>query len=156
MRAELPELQLALEGRFNDHHALMLRLHLDHVDHPSDMVDRLGEEADHAVGPFLEPMRRLQTSPGVGKRTAEVMLAEMGADMTRVPTPQQLASWAGLCPLETTNPVANAAPARPARATPLRTALWEAAWVAPCTKGTYLSDPVRPVPSPSATVRQAG
>jgi transposase len=63
------QLQLALEGRFNDHHALMLRLHLDHVDHLSAMVDRLDEEVDRAGGPFLEPMRRLQTIPGVGKRT---------------------------------------------------------------------------------------
>jgi transposase len=117
MRAKLPELRLALGGRFNDHHALMLRLHLDHVDHLSAMVDRLDQEVDRAVGPFLEPMRRLQTIPGVGQRTAEVMLAEMGADMTRFPTPQQLASWAGLCP-RTTNRVANAAPAEPARATP--------------------------------------
>jgi transposase len=44
MRAKLPELRLALEGRFNDHHALMLRLHLDHVDHLSAMIDRLDEE----------------------------------------------------------------------------------------------------------------
>jgi transposase len=139
MRAKLPELQLALEGRFNDHHALMLRLHLDHVDHLSAMVDRLDEEVDRAVGPFLEPMRRLQTIPGVGKRTAEVMLAEMGADMTRFPTPQQLASWAGLCPSNNeSGGKRRAGKARKGNAA-LRTAMCEAAWVASRTKGTYLS-----------------
>ncbi len=61
---EVPQLQLALEGRFTGHHALMLRLHLDHIDHLSAMVDRLDEEVDCAVAPFSEPIRRLQTIPG--------------------------------------------------------------------------------------------
>lgn len=139
MRAKLPELQLALEGRFNDHHALMLRLHLDHVDHLSAMIDRLDEEVDRAVAPFCEPMRRLQTIPGVGKRTAEVMIAEMGVDMTRFPTPGQLASWAGLCPSNNeSGGKRRAGKARKGNAS-LRTAMCEAAWAATRTKGTYLS-----------------
>jgi transposase len=117
----------------------MLRLHLDHVDHLSATVDRLDEEVDRAVGPLFEPMRRLQTIPGVGRRTAEVMLAEMGADMTRFPTPQQLASWAGLCP--SNNESGGERPAGRGRRgnAALRTAMCEAAWVASRTKGAYLS-----------------
>jgi transposase len=139
LRAKLPELALALEGRFNDHHALMLRLHLDHVDHLTVMVNRLDEEVDRAVDPFLEPMRRLQTIPGVGKRTAEVIIAEMGVDMTRFPTPGQLASWAGLCPANNESGGKRRAGKARKGNEALRTALCEAAWVASRTKQTYLS-----------------
>jgi transposase len=84
-------------------------------------------------------MRRLQTIPGVGKRTAEVMIAEMGTDMTRFPTPGQLASWAGLCPSNNeSGGKRRAGKARTGNAA-LRTAMCEAAWSASRTRGTYLS-----------------
>jgi len=98
MRPKIPELRLALEGRFSAHHALMIRMHLAHVDHLSAAIDGLDAQVDAVIAPFVDHVARLMTIPGVGKRTAEVVIAEIGVDMTRFPSAAHLASWAGLCP----------------------------------------------------------
>lgn len=98
LRRKIPELVGALQGRFSDHHATMLRLHLDHIDHLDATISRLDQEIDQVIAPFSEARQLLATIPGVAERTAEVIIAETGADMTRFPTPGHLASWAGLCP----------------------------------------------------------
>ena len=76
----------------------MLRMHLDHVDQLSAAIERLDVEVDRVIRPFSEQLRRLITIPGVGRRTAEVIIAEIGVDMRRFPTAGHLASWAGMCP----------------------------------------------------------
>ena len=86
MRPRIPELRQALVGRFDDHHALMVSMHLAHIDHLGAGIDRLDAEVDRVIAPFAEQVRRLMTIPGVGKRTAEVVIAEIGVDMTRFPT----------------------------------------------------------------------
>ncbi len=135
MRPKIAELRLALEGGFADHHALMLRMHLHHVDQLTGAVDSLDGEVDRVIGPFGEPHRRLTTIPGVGKRTAEVIIAEIGVDMSRFPTPGHLASWAGMCP----GNHESAGKRRTGKArkgdAALRTALCESAWVAARTNG---------------------
>lgn len=78
MRPKIPELRKALVGRFEDHHALLARMHLDHMDELAAMVKRLDEEVDGLMAPFDEAATRLLTIPGVGKRTAEVVVAEIG------------------------------------------------------------------------------
>lgn len=139
MRPKIGELRLALEGRFDGHHALMLRMHLDHIDHLTGAIDGIDEEVDRRLGPFAEDARRLQTMPGIGKRTAEVVIAEIGVDMSRFPTPGHLASWAGLCPGNHESAgKRRSGKARKGNAT-LRTALCEAAWSAARTRDTYLS-----------------
>jgi transposase len=139
LRGKIPELQRAMLGRFDDHHALLLRMHLDHVDHLVAMERRLDEEVDRLMVPFAEAATRLLTIPGVGKRTAEVVIAEIGVDMGRFPTSSHLASWAGLCP----GNHESAGKQKSGRATKgngaLRSALCEAAWAASHTKNTYLS-----------------
>ena len=64
MRRKIGELRLALEGRFDGHPALMLRMHLDHIDQLTGMVDAIDEEVDDRLVPFAEHARRLQTHPG--------------------------------------------------------------------------------------------
>lgn len=139
MRPKIPELRRALQGRFGSHHALLLRVHLDHIDHLSSAIDRLDTEIEKVIGPFDEQVRRLCTIPGVGIRTAEVLIAEIGVDMGRFPTARHLASWAGMCP----GNHESAGKRRSGRArkgdAALRTALCEAAWAAARTKDTYLS-----------------
>jgi len=139
MRSNIPELRRALERLFGDHHAFLLRGHLDHIDHLSAAIDRLAAEVGQVIAPFDEQVRRLCTIPGVGTRTAEVLIAEIGVDMTRFPTAHHLASWAGLCP----GNHESAGKRRSGRArkgdAALRTALCEAAWAAVRTKDTYLS-----------------
>jgi transposase len=139
MRPKIPELRRALLGRFDAHHALLARMHLDHIDSLAAMVARLDEEVDELMAPFDEPAARLQSIPGVGERTAEVVIAEIGVDMSRFPTAHHLASWAGLCP----GNHESAGKRQSGRARKgdeaLRTALCEAAWAASHGRDTYLA-----------------
>lgn len=98
MRPKIGDLRLALEGGFDDHHALLLRMHLDRIDGLNSSIDRLDTEVDRLMLPFKTAHDRLQTIPGIGKRTGEVIIAEIGVDMSRFPTAGHLASWAGMCP----------------------------------------------------------
>ena len=98
MRKKIPELRLACAGRFGDQHALMCTLHLEHIDHLTDMIARLDTRIDEASLPFVQQTKLLATIPGIGERAAQVIISEIGVDMTRFPTAAHLASWAGLCP----------------------------------------------------------
>jgi transposase len=139
MRPKIGELRLALEGRFDDHHGLMLSLHLGHIDQLTATIDRLDAEVVREIDPFVEQVAHLCTVPGIGQRTAEVVIAEIGVDMTRFPTAKHLASWAGLCP----GNHESAGKRRSGKArkgdAALRVALCEAAWSAARTKDTYLA-----------------
>jgi transposase len=139
MRPKIGELRLALEGRFDDHHALMLSLHLGHIDQLTATIERLDTEVAREIDPFDEQMLRLCTIPGIARRTAEVVIAEIGVDMTRFPTAKHLASWAGLCP----GHHESAGKRRSGKArkgdAALRVALCEAAWSAARTRDTYLA-----------------
>jgi transposase len=98
MRRKIPELRLACAGRFGDQHALMCTLHVEHIDHLADMIARLDTRIDEASLPFGSQVQLLATIPGIGERAAQVIISEIGVDMTRFPTAAHLASWAGLCP----------------------------------------------------------
>lgn len=99
MRPKIPELRQALAAsRFRAHHGVMLAEHLAHVDHLSTAIQRLDAQVDALMAPFAEDRDRLATIPGVAKRAAEIIIAEIGVDMSRFPTSAHLASWAGMCP----------------------------------------------------------
>jgi transposase len=97
-RQKTPELREALRGRITEHHRTMLRLHLQVV----DALQRTLADLDAAVGKALAPIRQrarlLTTMPGTSDLTANVVVAEIGVDMSRFPTAGHLISWAGLCP----------------------------------------------------------
>ena len=116
----------------------MLRMHLDHVDQLSANIERLDIEVDRVIRPFSEQLQRLITIPGVGRRTAEVIIAEIGVDMRRFATAGHLASWAGMCPgnHESGGKRRSGKARKGNRA--LRAALCEAAWSAARTKTGYL------------------
>jgi transposase len=88
----------ALTGRFDDHHALLAGQILAHVDYIDAAVDQLDRHIDEQIAPFRHLIELLITLPGVAHRTAQVIIAETGGDMTVFPTAGQLAAWAGLCP----------------------------------------------------------
>jgi transposase len=98
LRKKIPLLRQALYGRFTDHHALLVRLAMDHLEHLEAMIATLDKQVDRVIAPFAEARERLDTITGVGKRAAECIIAEIGVDMTRFPTAAHLASWAGMCP----------------------------------------------------------
>jgi len=98
MRSKIPDLTMACAGRFGAQHALMCTLHLGHIDHLADMIARLDARIDEASLPFARQIELLATIPGIGERAAQVIISEIGVDMTRFPTAAHLASWAGLCP----------------------------------------------------------
>jgi transposase len=98
LRKKIPLLRQALHGRFTAHHALLVRLAMDHLEQLESMIGTLDAEVDRVITPFAEARDRLDTITGVGKRAAECIVAEIGVDMARFPTAAHLASWAGMCP----------------------------------------------------------
>ena len=98
LRAKLPALRQALTGRFRGHHAFLVGQILAHLEYLDEAIATLGQQIGAQLAPFAPAAARLRTIPGVDQRTAEVLLAEIGADMGRFPTAGHLVSWAGLCP----------------------------------------------------------
>jgi transposase len=98
MRPKIPALIEALTGRFDDHHGLLCQLMLDQIEGLDAAVAHLDRQIAEEMASFRVQLQRLRTIPGVGLRTAEVIVAEIGVDMSRFPTPGHLSSWAGLCP----------------------------------------------------------
>ncbi len=98
LRSKLPLLREALTGRFRPHHALIIGEMLAKLDYLDEAIGRLSDEIGRLIDPFAAKVELLRTIPGVDQRSAEVILAEVGADMSRFPSAQHLASWAGMCP----------------------------------------------------------
>jgi transposase len=98
MRGKVGELERACIGRFGAQHALLAKLHLQHLDHLSMMIDELDHQIEVMTTPFAAQIALLSSIPGIGERAAQVIIAEIGVDMSRFPTAAHLASWAGLCP----------------------------------------------------------
>lgn len=98
MRGKLTDLQEAFTGRFSDHHAFMLAKMLDRIDQISGDIADLDERIDAQIAPFAHAVARLDEIPGIGHTAACVIVAEIGLDMTRFPTPAHLASWAKFSP----------------------------------------------------------
>ena len=98
LRAKIPELEQALVGRLRPHHQFLIAQQLAHIDALDEAIERVSEEIERRTHPFAEIITLLDTIPGVAQRTAEVLVAEIGTDMSRFPTAAHLASWAGLAP----------------------------------------------------------
>ena len=98
LRKKLPALRQALAGRFRPHHAFLVSQLLAHVDYLDEAIAMVSEEVEGRLVPFGAQLTQLDTIPGINRRTAEVLIAEIGVDMSMFPSDRHLASWAGLYP----------------------------------------------------------
>jgi len=139
LRRKIPQLREALQGRFGSHHALLASEMLALIDHIEESIKRLSDQIEEVIAPFAEEVKLLDTIPGVDRRTAEVIIAECGPDMTRFPSASHLASWAGMCPGNNESGGKRRSGKTRKGSKWLRKALVEAAHGAARSKGTYLS-----------------
>ncbi|MEU0157141.1 transposase [Micromonospora fulviviridis] len=129
LRNKTDDLRRALSGRFTTHHGQMIGFHLERLDHLDQMIDQVKQKIGHAgvagtsrrpaigpaglVAPFTAQIQLLSSIPGISDRVATVVISEIGVDMSRFPSGEHLAAWAGLAP---SPPAAGAGPGT-ARAT---------------------------------------
>ena len=137
LRRKIPALRRALEGRVTDHHRFLLRQLLGQLAFLEAEIAVYDARIAEASAPFVAILARLDTIPGVDRRTAENILAELGAQMDVFPTAAHLASWAAICPgnHETGGKQLKGTTRHGNRWA--RRALTEAAWGAKHTRGTY-------------------
>lgn len=98
LRSKTPELLEALHGRFGEHHAFLVRTHLDLIDQHTEAITKLTARIEALIEPFHAFRDLICSIPGIGPMSADVIIAETGADMSKFPTAGHLASWAGVCP----------------------------------------------------------
>jgi transposase len=139
LRAKLPALREALQGRFGAHHGLLVGEMLARIDQMDETIERLSAEVARVAAPFSPLLGLLMTIPGVSRRTAEVILAEIGPDMGRFPTAAHLASWAGVCPGNNESAGKHGSGRTRKGSKWLRVALVEAAHATARTKNSYLA-----------------
>jgi len=139
LRKKIPALERALVGRFEAHQRFLVARQLAHLDELDGLIAEVSAEIAERVRPFEDAVARLDGIPGVGRATAEILVAEIGTDMARFPTDAHLASWAALCPgnHESAGKRLSGKTRKGNRA--LRTALVEAAQAAGRSRSTYLS-----------------
>lgn len=138
LRKKREQLVAALSGRVKPHHRFLIAEQLSQIEYLEESIQRLSDEVAERLRPFDLAVQRLDSIPGIGRQTAEVLLAEMGWDMSRFPSDKNLASWAGMCPgnNESAGKRRNGKTRKGSRW--LRHALIEAAHGAARTKNKYL------------------
>jgi transposase len=139
LRRKLSALEQALTGKMAAHQRFMLAQHLSHIDALDAQIAGLGAEIAERMRPFEPQLAILDSIPGIGRWSAEVILAEIGVDMDRFPTAGHLASWAGMCPGHDES-AGKRRSGKTRKGSPwLRVTLTEAAYAAGRSKDTYLS-----------------
>lgn len=153
LRSKIPQLKLALEGRITEHHRFMLSFLYRHLQELEGMLAELSEQIDVLVNserlndsvqeegalPFPEAVELLTTIPGIQRRIAEAIVAEIGTEMSRFATAGHLASWTGLSPGNNES-AGKRKSGKTTKGNPwVRRVAVQAAWCAVRTKGTYLS-----------------
>jgi transposase len=139
LRNKLPELQRALAGCFGDHQRFMVKQQLAHVDFLETAIAQVSAEVATRLQQEEAAIAHLDTIPGIGRPVAEALLAELGTDMSRFPSAEHLASWAGMCPGNNES-AGKQRSGKTRHGSPwLRALLVQAAHAAARKKGTYLA-----------------
>jgi transposase len=139
LRAKLPQLERALTGKVGAHQRFLIAHQLAHLDGLEELIDQLSQEIAERLRPFQDKIERLDAISGVGQRTVEVFLAEIGTDVVRFPSAAHLASWVGICPGNNESAGKRKSGKTGKGDVWLRAALTEAAQAASHTKNTYLA-----------------
>jgi transposase len=139
LRSKKKELELALDGSFTPRQRWLLDKELHHLEWLERQIEQMEQEIERQVAVYEEPMRRVMTIPGIDQKTAWMIVAELGVEMSVFGDAKHLASWAGLCPgnresggkrmsgkVRKSNPY-------------VKRGMCQAAWGATHTKNTYLS-----------------
>ena len=140
MKAKIPDLELALQGKFRDHHRFMLKQLLSHLDHLDQQIGQFTIRIEELMVPFVDEdlQNKLDAIPGVDVTTIQNVVAEIGTNMDQFPSDAHLASWAGMCP----GNEESAGKRKRSKTTKgnrwLRRALTQAAWAATHTNDSYL------------------
>jgi transposase len=139
LRTKTAQLQKALAGTLQPHHRVLVAELLSQIDYLDEAIARLDSEIAARMQPFQAELAQLDSIPGVSQRIAEVLIAEVGVDMTPFASAQRLASWAGMCPGNHES-AGKRKTGKTRHGSPwLRRALTEAAHGAARTKRSYLS-----------------
>jgi transposase len=144
LRSKETQLRRALQGKLTRSQKFVLRELLDQYEQLQAAIARVSDEINAQIeenrDPFFKDAARLlQTIPGVGERVAEVIVSEIGTDMTRFPTHKHLSSWAGMCPGNNESAGKRKSGKTTKGSNYLRAALTQSAWAASHTKATYLA-----------------
>jgi transposase len=140
LRAKIPELKLALEGHFSEHHRFLVEHLLGHLDELERRIEEISQRIAERLPSILsdERLRRLDAVGGVNRTTIENVIAEIGVDMTQFPDEHHLSSWAGICPGNEESAGKRLRNRTTRKNRWLRRAITEAAWAAGRTKNSYL------------------
>jgi transposase len=98
MRPKIALLQQALQGHLEPHHRFLLSQTLAHLDVLQQRVEQLEQEVEKRLSPFEKSLALLMSIPGIARRSATIILSEIGTDMAAFPSAAHLASWVGICP----------------------------------------------------------
>ena len=138
VKASHEELREALRGRVTNNHRFLLRLHLNQIDALDAAVATVDAQVEGILGPFRTAVELVVSVPGIKNLSAQVIISEIGTDMSRFPSDQHLISWAGICPphdesagKRRSNRLCKGAPW-------LKTTLVQCAWAAKNKKDSYL------------------
>jgi len=140
LRKKIPQLELALEGKLEEHHRFLLKLQLDRLETAEKDLAFLEQRIQEKLNPYAAQLTLLQEIPGVDWTLAAVIIAELGLDMSVFQNASQLTSWAGVCPGNNESAGKRKSSRIPKGNVYLKTALVEAANAAAKAKGTYLRD----------------
>ena len=138
VKAPAEQLRAALTGRLSQRHRFLLRLHLGQIDALQSAIDGIDQEVEHDLAPFRLAVRLLRSIPGSSELSAEVIISEIGSDMSRFPTAGHLLSWAGLCPGQNESAGKRRSTRMRKGAPWLKTTLVQCAWAATHKKASYV------------------
>lgn len=153
LRKKIPDLQLALEGRVTEHHRFMLKMLLQQLKSLESFIEKFNKRIEKAIRPYQKEIELFMTSTGVGRRTAENVVAECGTDMSRFPSDGHLCSWIGISPGNNESAGKHKSGKIKKGNRWAKKALTEAAWAASRTKGSYCQAQYRRIAARRGTKR---